>query len=70
MPKIFEKDGYKFFLYTNEHPPIHTHVRYGGGEAVFDVEERVELRESYGLKVQELATSAEACRGTSAAYYR
>ena len=34
MPKIFEKDGYRFFLYTNEHPPIHTHVRYGGGEAV------------------------------------
>ena len=55
MPKIFEKDGYRFFLYTNEHPTIHTHVRYGDGEAVFDVKERVELRESYGLKVQELA---------------
>jgi hypothetical protein len=34
---------------------MHAHVRYGGGEAVFDVEENVELRESYGLKVQELA---------------
>ena len=55
MPKIFEKDGYRFFFYTNEHPPIHAHVRCGGGEAVFAVEERVELRESYGLKVQELA---------------
>ena len=27
----------------------------GGGEAVFDVGEIVELRESYGLKVRELA---------------
>ncbi len=27
----------------------------GGGEAVFDVGEIVELRESHGLKVQELA---------------
>ncbi len=43
MPKTFEKDGYRFFFYTS------------GGEAVFDIEECVELRDSYGLKVQELA---------------
>ena len=54
MPKIFERDGYRFFFYSNEHRPIHTHVRYGAGEPVFDVEENVELRESYGLKVREL----------------
>ena len=34
---------------------MHVHVRYGGGEAVFEVEPRVELRESQGLKVRELA---------------
>jgi hypothetical protein len=55
MPKIFERDGYSFFFYSNEHRPIHVHIRYGGGEAVFDVEQRVELRESQGLKVRELA---------------
>lgn len=55
MPKVFEKDGYKFFFYSNEHMPIHVHVRRGGGEAVFNVEPTVELRESQGLKVQELA---------------
>jgi hypothetical protein len=55
MPKIFEKDGYRFFFYSNEHRPIHVHVRYGGGEAVFDIEEAIELRESYGLTVRELA---------------
>ena len=54
MPKIFKKDGYTFFFYSNEHTPIHVHVRYGGGEAVFIVEGIVELRESYGLKVKEL----------------
>jgi hypothetical protein len=59
MPKIFEKDGYRFFFYSNEHRPIHVHVRYGGGEAVFDVEHRVELRESQGLKVRELAKAEE-----------
>ena len=55
MPKVFEKDGYSFFFYSNEHRPIHVHVRYGGGEAVFDVEESVELRESQNMKVRELS---------------
>jgi Domain of unknown function (DUF4160) len=55
MPKIFEKDGYRFFFYSNEHRPIHVHVRYGGGEAVFDMQPSVELRESLGLKVHELS---------------
>lgn len=55
MPKVFEKDGYRFFFYSNEHRPIHVHVRYGDGEAVFDVEESVELRESQDMKLRELA---------------
>jgi hypothetical protein len=59
MPKIFERDGYRFFFYSNEHRPIHVHVRYGGGEAVFEVEQRMELRESQGLKVRELAKAEE-----------
>ncbi len=55
MPKIFEKDGYKFSFYSNEHRPIHVHVRHGDGEAIFEVENGVELRESHGLKVAELS---------------
>ena len=38
---------------------MHVHVRYGGGEAVFDVEHDVELRESLGLKMQELTRAQE-----------
>jgi len=37
MPKVFEKDGFRFLFYSNEHRPIHVHVRYGSGEAVFNV---------------------------------
>ena len=55
MPTILEKDGYRFFFYSNDHRPIHVHVRYGNGEAVFNVEAEVELRESQGLKLRELA---------------
>ena len=58
MPRIFEKDGYIFFFYSNDNEPIHVHVRTGNGEAVFLVDDEVFLRESEGLKVAEL-TKAE-----------
>ena len=35
------------------------HVRRGGGEAVFAIDEEVALRESAGLKVQELARAQQ-----------
>ena len=54
MPTVFIKNGYKFFFYSNEHRPIHVHVRMGGGEAVFNVEGEVVLRESVGLRTREL----------------
>ena len=62
MPIVFEKDGFRFFFYSNEHEPIHIHVRKGGGEAVFVVEGEVELRESVGLKVKELSKAEDLVR--------
>ena len=59
MPTIFEKDGFRFFFYSNDHRPIHVHVRKSGGEAVFDVEDAVELRESHGLKMADLSKAQQ-----------
>lgn len=59
MPSVFEKNGYRFFFYSNEHRPIHVHVRHGDGEAVFNVEESVELRESQNMKLGELSKAQE-----------
>jgi hypothetical protein len=59
MPTVFEQEGYGFFFYSNDHTPIHVHVRYAGGEAVFIVEESIELRESSGLKVRDLKRAQE-----------
>jgi hypothetical protein len=59
MPKIFEKDGFRFFFYSNDHEPVHVHVAYGGGEAVFIVGSDIELRESVGLKVKDLRRAQE-----------
>ena len=55
MPKVLEKDGFVFFFYSNDHDPIHLHVRRGGGEAVFDLDNGVELRESQGMKLSDIA---------------
>jgi hypothetical protein len=35
------------------------HVRYQNGEAVFDVEDGVNLRESYGLKMKDLSKAED-----------
>ena len=54
MPTVFTKDGFRFFFYSNDHTPIHVHVRKGEGEAVFEVEGDVALRESVGFRIREL----------------
>ena len=59
MPKVFDKDGFSFFFYSNEHRPIHVHVRRGDGEAVFDVEEGIDLRESQNMKMSELSKAQQ-----------
>jgi hypothetical protein len=55
MPRVFEKEGYRFFFYSNEHDPAHVHVMKGDGEAVFSLGPPVEVQESAGMKVRELA---------------
>jgi hypothetical protein len=54
MPLVFEKEGFRFAFYSNDHKPIHVHVRKAGAEAIFDVDEEVELRESQGFKIKDL----------------
>lgn len=37
MPKIFEYFGFIFYFFSNEHEPIHVHVKHSGTECVFDL---------------------------------
>jgi len=50
MPTVFTKDGFRFFFYSNDHTPIHVHVKRGNGEAVFVVDGDIVLRESVGMR--------------------
>ena len=54
MPEILREKGYILFIYSNEHLPIHVHVRKAGGEAVFELIPRIELRKSAHMKVSDL----------------
>ena len=59
MPTLFTIEGFRFFFYSNDHTPIHVHVQHGGGEAAFEVGEEIVLRESVGMKIQELRTAED-----------
>ena len=37
MPKIFEYFGFIFYFFSNEHEPIHVHVKHGVQESIFDL---------------------------------
>jgi hypothetical protein len=37
VPTIFTEDGFRFFFYSNDHEPVHVHVRKGDADAVFNM---------------------------------
>ena len=53
MPTLLNLYGLKFFFYSNEHLPIHIHVRNADGEAKFNLNP-IELLENRGLKSKDL----------------
>lgn len=59
MPKVFERDGYRFFFFSNEgdpREPVHVHVRKGGGLAKFWLEPEAKLDSAWGFSSRELNT--------------
>ena len=54
MPTVFRFFGMQFYFWSNEHDPVHIHVRKGGGLAIFVMEPDIELIENKGFKPQEL----------------
>lgn len=53
MPTLFRAFGFRFFFYSNEHEPIHIHVRNADGEAKFDME-MMKWIDTRGLKNKDL----------------
>lgn len=55
MPELFRFFGMRFFFYSEEHLPIHIHVRNADGEAKFNVEPEIRLVNSRGMKTKDLS---------------
>ena len=53
MPEIFRVFGFRFLFYSNDHLPIHVHVRNSDGEARFSIKP-VQLLDNYGMKSKDL----------------
>ncbi|GBF42726.1 hypothetical protein LPTSP2_20160 [Leptospira ellinghausenii] len=57
MPKVLEKNGFKFFFFSNEgnpREPIHIHVRKGEKIAKFWLKPNAILVDNYGFSSKEL----------------
>lgn len=37
MPKIYEYFGYIFYFWSNEHDPVHVHVKKGERETIYEI---------------------------------
>jgi hypothetical protein len=53
MPELFRLFGIRFFFFSNEHLPIHIHIRNADGTAKFEVE-NVQLVENNGIKSKDI----------------
>jgi len=49
MPELFRLFGIRFFFFSNEHLPIHIHVKNADGSAKFEISP-VKLVENNGMK--------------------
>lgn len=55
MPTVLRERGFRFTINTDDHPPAHAHVFYGGSELVIEFEEAVEIRDNWGFNRRDQA---------------
>jgi hypothetical protein len=53
MPELFRFFGIRFFFFSNEHLPIHIHIKNADGDAKFEVNP-VKLLENTGIKNKDI----------------
>ncbi|MBE6239135.1 MAG: DUF4160 domain-containing protein [Bacteroidales bacterium] len=54
MPTLFTIFGLRFYFYSDEHLPIHVHIRNSDGRAKIQVEPEVVLIENNGIKPNDI----------------
>ena len=54
MPTFLYIRGYRFFVYMNEHEPIHVHVKKGDAKAKIILIPEILIDKNYGFKLKEI----------------
>ena len=54
MPTLFTIFGLRFYFYSEEHLPVHVHIRNSDGRAKIQVQPDVRLIENKGIKSNDL----------------
>lgn len=53
MPELFRFFGIRFFFFSNEHLPIHVHIKNADGDAKYEINP-IRLIENNGIKNKDL----------------
>ena len=61
MPTILFLFGLRFFFYSDEHLPMHVHVKNGDGQAKIEIE-TAEVVENNGIKPADLKKAVDAVK--------
>lgn len=62
MPTVLRKSGFQVVIYTDDHLPMHVHVKYQGREALVNLgseTENIAFRENRGLNNNQLRRAIE-----------
>ena len=55
MPTVFQKDGFRFYFYSEEgNEPMHIHVAHGEGRAKYWLKPHVVLAASIAMRAKEI----------------
>lgn len=55
MPRVFEEEGCKFMIYTNDHEPAHVHVLVGDGIIIIELDDNATISKTVGkLKASDI----------------
>ena len=54
MPTVLREHGFRFHFFSEEHLPIHIHVKKGGSRARIILEPVIEIDKNYGFSPPEM----------------
>jgi hypothetical protein len=59
MPTFLFINGFRFYVYLNEHEPIHVHVKKGDSKAKIILVPEILIDKNHGFKLQEMKNIIE-----------